>query len=194
MPPWLKSPHYRSSGGFLCSVVCFRSTLSAILFLPLRPHPLSIASSCGHVYTSEIKWIIKSMLGLIQASESLLPDSFSCCSQLTASAPNPNFGLWVGIFYATGISSGPCYLVQMMKNISLFLELWNWIYLNWVNELLFLLVAENDHLFSFEQTTIENLLNLSNDPNNYCLQEFCIGHGGVLLTLTFVRTSCKESS
>lgn len=45
--------------------------------------------------------IIKSKFGLIQASESLLHDSSSGCCQLAASAPHPNLGLGVGIFYDT---------------------------------------------------------------------------------------------
>ena len=36
------------------------------LFLALRPHPLLIALSRGCVCISEIKWIIKSTMGLIQ--------------------------------------------------------------------------------------------------------------------------------
>ena len=132
------------------------------------------------------------MMGLFQASNPLLPDTFSCCFRLRASAHHPTFCLWVGIFYAMGIFSGPCYLVQMVENISPLQELWSWIHLDWVNGLRFLLMAENWHLLSFQETIIENLLSINNDTNNFWLWEFYRGCDGVLLKSTFIRTSCKE--
>lgn len=116
------------------------------------------------------------MIGLIQASETLLPDS-SCCCQFMVSAPHPIFCLWGGIFYATGIFSGLCHLVQIVENISLLEEVWNWIHLHEVNRFLFLLVAENFHLFSLHQTIMENVLDISNDTSTYSLHEFRRGGG-----------------
>lgn len=60
-----------------------------------------------------------------------------------------------------------CHLVPMVENISFLQEFWNWSHLNWVNVLLFLMVAENHHLLIFEQTIIENLRHVSNDINSY---------------------------
>lgn len=101
------------------------------LILALRPVPLWIASSCGSVYTSEMMWIIKSMMGLIQASKSLLPDTSFHCYWLMASEPYPLFFfLWGGIFYAMEIFSEPCHLVQMVEEP--LQKLGNRIHLKWI--------------------------------------------------------------
>lgn len=87
-----------------------------------------------------------------------------------SSLPQHPIPIWVwglGSSMTQGIFSGLCHLAPMVENISLLQEFWNWIHLNRVNVLLFLVVVENHHLFIFEQTIIENLLHVSNDTNSY---------------------------
>lgn len=95
----LHDENLSTTQSFGSSTECFRSALSAILFLPLRPHPRRLLHPVS--VSVQVKLSDKSKMGLIQASESLLHDSFSCCYQLTASTPLPNLFLGGGVFYDT---------------------------------------------------------------------------------------------
>lgn len=139
-------------------------------------------------------------MGLFQASESLLQDSFSDCCQLAASAPHSDLGLGIGIFYDTRNISWALSFSSTVENISLLQEFWNWIHLNRVNVLLLQVVVENHHLFIFEQTIIENLVHVSNDTNSYVFRssleaiEMCCSNqlSGASVTRDLVSCSTSE--